>query len=228
MGTKAALHYALDVPAHGTSVIRLRLAEAAESAAPGGDWFGDAFERQLQQSRDEANEFYDVTIPSHITGDARHVIRQAAAGLLWTKQFYHYVVKDWLEGDPGQPPPPAERARGRNHDWTHLYNRDVISVPDKWEYPWYAAWDLAFHMIPFAKLDPEFAKDQLVLFLREWYMHPSGQLPAYEWALSRRQPAGARLGRMARLQDDRRGRPPRPRSSSPACSRSCCSTSPGG
>ena len=115
---------------------------------PADDWFGDGFARQLQQSRDEANEFYDVTIPSHITGDARHVIRQAAAGLLWTKQFYHYVVKDWLEGDPGYPSPAAERARGRNHDWTHLYNRDVISVPDKWEYPWYAAWDLAFHMIP--------------------------------------------------------------------------------
>jgi hypothetical protein len=112
------------------------------------------------------------------------VARQAAAGLLWTKQFFHYVVKDWMDGDPGHPPAAAERAHGRNRDWTHVYNRDVISMPDKWEYPWYAAWDLAFHMIPLATLDPDFAKEQIVLFLREWYMHPSGQLPAYEWALS--------------------------------------------
>ena len=107
--------------------------------------------------------------------------RQAYAGLLWSKQFYHYIVRDWLEGDPQQPPPPASRAAGRNADWPHLYNRDVISMPDKWEYPWYAAWDLAFHMIPFARIDPDFAKQQLVLFLREWYMHPNGQLPAYEF-----------------------------------------------
>ena len=96
-----------------------------------GDRFGSAFTRELRRSRNEADEFYDATIPSHITGDARHVIRQAAAGLLWTKQFFHYVVKDWLEGDPGQPKPSTARSRGRNHDWTHLYNRDVISVPDK-------------------------------------------------------------------------------------------------
>jgi Mannosylglycerate hydrolase MGH1-like glycoside hydrolase domain len=184
VGTKAALHYVLDVPAHGSSAVHVRLTEAAESTALGGQRFGPAFDRELHRSREEANEYYDVTIPSHITGDARHVIRQTAAGLLWTKQFFHYVVKDWLEGDPGQPTPAPGRSRGRNRDWTHLYNRDVISVPDKWEYPWYAAWDLAFHMIPFAKLDPEFAKDQLLLFLREWYMHPSGQIPAYEWALS--------------------------------------------
>jgi hypothetical protein len=183
-GTKAALHYVLDVPARGTSVVRMRLTEAIESATLGANRFGAAFERQMQRSHNEANEFYDSTIPAHVTGDARHVIRQAAAGLLWTKQFFHYVVKDWLEGDPGQPKPSPDRVRGRNHDWAHLYNRDVISVPDNWEYPWYAAWDLAFHMIPFAKLDPEFAKDQLVLFLREWYMHPSGQIPAYEWELS--------------------------------------------
>jgi hypothetical protein len=183
-GTKAALHYVLDVPARGASVITLRLVEANDPAAAGREWFGEPFDRELQRNRDEADDFYNATIPSHVTGDARHVIRQTAAGLLWTKQFYHYVVKDWVEGDPGHPVPSAERARGRNHDWTHLYNRDVISVPDKWEYPWYAAWDLAFHMIPFAKLDPEFAKDQIVLFLREWYMHPNGQLPAYEWALS--------------------------------------------
>jgi Glycosyl hydrolase family 63 C-terminal domain len=183
-GTKAALHYILDVPAGGTSLIRLRLADAANASSSIDDWFDQAFEQQLQQRRAEADAFYDATIPSHVTGDARRVIRQAAAGLLWTKQFFHYVVKDWLEGDPTDPPPSPERANVRNYDWAHLYNRDVISVPDKWEYPWYAAWDLAFHMIPFSRLDPDFAKEQLVLFLREWYMHPSGQLPAYEWQLS--------------------------------------------
>jgi hypothetical protein len=182
-GTKSALHYVLDVPAGGTAVVRLRLADAAQPS-PAADWFGPQFDAHLQQRRTEADAFYAATIPSQVTGDARQVIRQAAAGLLWTKQFYHYVVKDWLEGDPTDPPPSPGRAHVRNEDWGHLYNRDVISVPDKWEYPWYAAWDLAFHMIPFSRLDPDFAKDQLVLFLREWYMHPSGQLPAYEWQLS--------------------------------------------
>src|SRR5689334_11406061 len=109
-------------------------------------------------------------------------MRQSFAGLLWSKQFYHYVVRDWLKGDPGAPTPPAERVGGRNHEWSHLYNADVISMPDKWEYPWYAAWDLAFHCVPLALVDCEFAKEQLVLLLREWYMHPNGQLPAYEWA----------------------------------------------
>ena len=110
--------------------------------------------------------------------------RQGFAGLLWSKQFYHYVVRDWLDGDPEQPAPPESRWKGRNRDWLHLFNRDVISMPDKWEYPWYAAWDLAFHMIAFAAIDPEFAKEQLVLMLREWYMHPNGQLPAYEFEFS--------------------------------------------
>ena len=109
-------------------------------------------------------------------------MRQAFAGLLWSKQFYHYVVKDWLKGDPASPPPPDERKNGRNHEWTHLYNADVISMPDKWEYPWYAAWDLAFHCVPLALVDSDFAKEQLMLMLREWYMHPNGQMPAYEWA----------------------------------------------
>jgi hypothetical protein len=112
------------------------------------------------------------------------VARQAAAGLLWTKQFYHYVVKDWLTGDQYEPKPPAARWQGRNHDWLQVYSRDVISMPDKWEYPWFAAWDLAFQMLPFAHLDPDFAKQQLQLFLREWYMHPNGQIPAYEFAFS--------------------------------------------
>ena len=109
--------------------------------------------------------------------------RQALAGLMWSKQFYHYSVELWLEGDPAQPPPPESRKHGRNADWTHLYNLDVLSMPDKWEYPWYAAWDLAFHTVPIALIDPEWAKRQLILLLREWYMHPNGQLPAYEWAL---------------------------------------------
>jgi hypothetical protein len=183
-GTKAALHYVLDVPANGTTVIRQRLCEQPDAHASEIDWSWARFDEVVAQRRGEADEFYDATIARSMTGDARAVVRQAAAGLLWTKQFFHYVVKDWLEGDPAQPPPPAERRHGRNCDWTHVYNRDVISMPDKWEYPWYAAWDLAFHMIPLATLDPDFAKEQIVLFLREWYMHPSGQLPAYEWALS--------------------------------------------
>jgi hypothetical protein len=168
-GTKAALHYVFEVLAGATSVVRVRLADVATPSSSIDDWFGEAFEQPFQQRRADADAFYAATIPSHVTGDARQVSRQAAAGLLWTKQFYHYVVKDWIEGDPTDVAPSPERAHVRNEDWTHLYNRDVISVPDKWEYPWYAAWDLAFHMIPFSPLDPEFAKDQLVLFLREWY-----------------------------------------------------------
>ena len=130
----------------------------------------------------EADEFYATVIPERLGEDARSVMRQALAGMLWSKQWYHYDVRRWLEGDPGQPPPPPERRRGRNAEWGHLYNDDVISMPDKWEYPWYAAWDLAFHTIALALVDPDYAKDQLVLFLREWYMHPNGQIPAYEWA----------------------------------------------
>jgi len=121
-------------------------------------------------------------IPKQLSDDAKSVMRQAFAGLLWSKQFYHYDVRRWIEGDPACPPPPPERLRGRNREWLHLYNEDVVSMPDKWEYPWYAAWDLAFHMIPLALIDPDFAKAQLILFLREWYMHPNGQIPAYEWA----------------------------------------------
>ena len=127
-----------------------------------------------------------------------------AAGLrrpAWSKQFYHYVVRDWLKGDPAQPRPRRERMNGRNHEWTHLYNADVISMPDKWEYPWYAAWDLAFHCVPLALVDPEFAKEQLMLMLREWYMHPNGQLPAYEWAFGDVNPPVHAWAALARLQD---------------------------
>ncbi len=180
-GTKAAAHYRLEVPAGGSVVLRLRLsAEDEVPRQPFDEWFDRTFAQRIA----EADEFYAARHPPSATPQERAVARQAYAGLLWSKQFYHYVVREWLEGDPSQPPPPPQRRGVRNADWVHLHNRDVISMPDKWEYPWYAAWDLAFHMIPFAKVDPEFAKQQLVLLLREWYMHPNGQVPAYEFAFS--------------------------------------------
>jgi hypothetical protein len=179
-GTKAAPHYVLNVPAQGEVVVRLRLtAEEQMSRQP----FGPAFDRVFAQRITEADEFYAAKSPTS-TDEERLVARQAYAGLLWSKQFYHFAVDPWLKGDPSQPPPPPERLNGRDRDWTHLFNRDVISMPDKWEYPWYAAWDLAFHMIPMATIDPEFAKRQLLLLLREWYMHPNGQIPAYEYEFS--------------------------------------------
>jgi hypothetical protein len=181
VGTKAAAHYSVVIPSGGELTLRLRLSAEDESPEP---TFGGEFERTFAERIREAEEFYRATIPAGISEEERRVARQACAGLLWTKQFYHYSIRDWLEGDPSQPKPADGRKRGRNHDWPHLYNRDVISMPDKWEYPWYAAWDLAFHMIPFAEIDPHFAKDQLILFLREWYMHPNGQIPAYEFAFS--------------------------------------------
>ncbi len=179
-GTKAAALYRLDVPAGGEREVRLRLA-AGESLA--ADALGHDFERVAALRRAEADEFYAERLPAGAEEVERSVLRQAYAGLLWSKQFYHYVVREWLEGDPAQPPPPANRAGARNRDWPHLHSRDVLSMPDTWEYPWFAAWDLAFHMLPLATLDPALAKQQLVLFLREWYMHPNGQLPAYEFAL---------------------------------------------
>jgi hypothetical protein len=178
-GTKAAAHYGLELPAAAAVTLRLRLYAAGETPARP---FGAAFDRALETRRKEADAFYAQTLPAALRPDEALVARQAYAGLLWSKQFYYYIVHHWLRGDPAQPRPPAERELGRNRDWRHLFTRDVISMPDKWEYPWFAAWDLAFHMIPFARLDPQFAKDQLVLFVREWYMHPNGQLPAYEFA----------------------------------------------
>jgi hypothetical protein len=180
MGTKAAPHYALEIPAGKTVSVRLRLTNLEFKSSTAA--FAE-FDDLLAARKREADEFYATIIPQELSPDAQNVMRQGFAGLLWSKQFYHYVVKQWLDGDPGNPPPPAERTRGRNHDWPHLYNSDVISMPDKWEYPWYAAWDLAFHCVSLALVDPDFAKEQLVLLLREWYMHPNGQLPAYEWAL---------------------------------------------
>ena len=177
-GTKAAAHYPLTIPARETSTLRLRL---VNHDLKGRDPFASV-DRIFALRRSEADEFYAPIIPQDLSADAQNVMRQGFAGMLWSKQFYHYVITDWLKGDPGDPPPPQERKKGRNREWTHLYNADVISMPDKWEYPWYAAWDLAFHCIPLALVDPDFAKEQLTLMLREWYMHPNGQIPAYEWA----------------------------------------------
>jgi hypothetical protein len=181
LGTKAAFHRRVVVPAGGRVVLKLRLFEekAGEGEAP---IFGPAFDDVFAARRREADIFFANRTPAALDDAERNVVRQARAGLLFSKQFYHYVVKDWLEGDPAYPSPPP--GRKRNRDWGHLYNRDVISMPDKWEYPWYAAWDLAFHMIPMAEVDPLFAKEQLLLFLREWYMHPNGQIPAYEFNFS--------------------------------------------
>jgi hypothetical protein len=181
VGTKAAAHYALSLGPGETATVRLRFTEPS-LVSPRRNPFGVGFEQALATRQHEAGEFYATVIPQELSADAQSVMRQAFAGLLWSKQFYHYVVEPWLRGDPGHPPPPAQRWGGCNHAWKHLYNADVISMPDKWEYPWYAAWDLAFHCIPLALVDSEFAKQQLELMLREWYMHPNGQLPAYEWA----------------------------------------------
>jgi hypothetical protein len=178
-GTKAAAWYRATVEPGQSVTVRLRLTNTPLASDP----FGRLFERDLAARIREADEFYATVIPPALSDDARGVMRQALAGLLWSKQFFHYDVKRWLEGDPVGPPPPPGRRRGRNREWTHVYHEDVISMPDKWEYPWYAAWDLAFHCIPLALVDPDFAKSQLVLFLREWYMHPNGQIPAYEWSL---------------------------------------------
>ncbi|HWB54023.1 MAG TPA: hypothetical protein VG722_07515, partial [Tepidisphaeraceae bacterium] len=160
--------------------IRLRLRPAGTP----GEAFGEAFDQTISQRIAEADEFYEERIPPGAGPDGQRVCRQGYAGLLWSRQFYNYVVDEWLDGDPKQPPPPAQRLCGRNADWRHLYSRDVLSMPDKWEYPWFAAWDLAFHMVPFCRLDPQFAKTQMILLLREWYMHPNGQLPAYEFSFN--------------------------------------------
>jgi hypothetical protein len=204
-GTKMAAYYPLTLAAGESSILKLRLtdleplgemdnqshregtitspahAERGENV-PGTNDFGAGFDSVFALRQKEADEFYASRSPKELSPDAASVMRQALSGMLWSKQFYHYDVLTWLTGDPAQPAPPEERLQGRNKEWTQLYNDDVVSMPDKWEYPWYAAWDLAFHCVSLAIVDPDFAKDQLVLLLREWYMNPNGQLPAYEWA----------------------------------------------
>ena len=206
-GTKCAAHFVLDLPPGGSAQVDLRF----RPAEAGGDPFL-GFDDILRERRAEADEFY-AAVGADIAGeDARLVHRQALAGLLWCKQFYALDVRRWLDGDPAQPPPPRGRRAGRNHDWRHLNNADVISMPDSWEYPWYAAWDLAFHCVALATIDPGFAKEQLVLLLREWYMHPNGQIPAYEWAFGDVNPPVHAWAAWRVYEADRRltGRPDRP------------------
>ena len=177
-GTKASALYRAMIPAGGSMEWRLRLT----NRQPRPEMLGEEFEAVLARRIAESDEFYHHRVAEGCTSDIRNVQRQAFAGMLWSKQFYYYDVRTWLEGDPASPAPPEDRKQGRNSEWGHLYNSDIISMPDKWEYPWYAAWDLGFHCVTLALIDPDFAKEQLILMLREWYMHPNGQLPAYEWA----------------------------------------------
>ncbi len=179
-GTKASAWYYVEAMPGSTATLRLRLS----NSPPAAGTFGPGFDDVMRRREAEADEFYaDMSSPS--TPDRAKVVqRRAIAGLLWSKKYYRYEVREWLEGDPVGPRPGDQRRTGRNHDWAHVYNADIISMPDEWEYPWYAAWDLAFHVIPIAFVDPEFAKEQLILFCREWFMHPNGQLPAYEWAFA--------------------------------------------
>ncbi len=189
-GTKAAALYTRTIAPGATLTIRLRLVGAQFIAPsprfiePLGWSFApfENFDTIFAERQQEADLYYAAIQPVHLNKDQRRVQRQALAGMLWSKQFYHYIVDQWLKGDPAQPSPPPQRKYGRNAEWRHLYNERVMSMPDKWEYPWYAAWDLAFHCLPLALVDCEFAKQQLDLLMREWYMHPNGQLPAYEWA----------------------------------------------
>jgi hypothetical protein len=179
-GTKAAIYHLLKIGSKETAVVKLRLSDKEGIKAP----FGDDFAATFVQRKEEADAFYQRITPFPLPDDMRNVQRQAFAGLLWNKQFYHYNVDRWLKGDPAQPLPPQKRRVGRNSKWWNLDASDVFSMPDKWEYPWFAAWDLAFHAISFAMIDPEFAKKQLLLLTKEWYMHPDGQIPAYEWSFS--------------------------------------------
>lgn len=176
-GTKFAPYYKRKVNAHDEIEFRLRLTNK-ELDSPFDERFDEVFEDRIT----EANKFYDYFIPKQATPDMANIQRQAFAGMLWTKQYYNFDIQQWLDGDEGHPAPPKSRRDGRNSDWRHLHNEDILSMPDKWEYPWYAAWDTAFHCVPLAMIDPDFAKNQLIILTREWYMHPNGQIPAYEWA----------------------------------------------
>ncbi|WP_245770852.1 MGH1-like glycoside hydrolase domain-containing protein [Mucilaginibacter polytrichastri] len=175
-GTKVTIDYDVTVAANSSHIINLRL-ENKKNKSPFKD-FDELFEECLADSK----EFYTELQQGIKTDDEKLVQRQAFAGMLWSKQFFYFDIAQWLKGDPAQPQPSTSRNNGRNNEWKHLNNADIISMPDKWEYPWYAAWDLAFHCIPLALVDSEFAKSQLQLVTKEWYMHPNGQLPAYEWA----------------------------------------------
>jgi hypothetical protein len=179
VGTKATAHHHFIIPPSESRSIRLRLKQIGKNKDEGDIFHG--FDNLFAARKDEANEFYSALAPAALTGEHRAIARQSLAGMLWSKQFYHYVVEEWLEGDPAQPPPPVERKEGRNSEWGHLYNERIMSMPDKWEYPWYASWDLAFHCVPLALIDAHFAKTQLDIIVREWYQHPNGQIPAYEW-----------------------------------------------
>jgi hypothetical protein len=205
-GTKAAAYFVLDLNPGESRTIPLRLSDGSQ-AEP----FGATFDRIFADRIREADEFYAEITPHDLSADGRMVMRQALAGMLWSKQYYHYEVRDWLNGDPAFPQPPRQRWQGRNHEWTHLYNSDVISMPDKWEYPWYAAWDLGFHCVALALVDSEFSKEQLILMLREWYMHPNGQLPAYEWNFSDVNPPVQAWAawRVYKIEQKRRGTPDR-------------------
>ena len=185
-GTKMAAHYHLTVPPGKCEVVRLRLTSVAPDAlsqayGKGAGAFGKAFDDMLRTRRQEADEFYTAVIPPSLDADAANVMRQALAGMMWSKQFYYLDVNRWLEERGSDPFSPTRKAAPRNDRWHHMYNADVISMPDKWEYPWYAAWDLAFHVLPLSLVDSDFAKQQLELMLRENYMNPNGQIPAYEW-----------------------------------------------
>ena len=221
-GTKAATVRELHLDPGETAVVRVRL-----SRQPLPEPFAEhpaVFKKRIA----EANAFYGALHGAALTTDEQLVQRQAYAGLLWSKQLFYYDVEQWLDGDPGQPAPPAEHAHGRNADWRHLSNFDIISMPDAWEYPWYASWDLAFHCIPLAQIDADFAKRQLTVMTREWYAHPNGQLPAYEWSFNDVNPpvhawAAWRVYKMSA------SRPERATTRSwRTCFTSCCSTSRGG
>ena len=176
-GTKCAFWYQASVPAGGSAEFRLRLRPGDGAAAD----LGSGFDRVMAQRQAEADEFYAELTPAAASADEAMVLRQACAGMLWGKQLYYYDVSRWLDGDPAQPAPPSSRKNGRNAAWRNFDGFDIISMPDKWEYPWFAAWDLAFHCVTLAHLDPAFAKYQLILVCREWFQHPNGALPAYEW-----------------------------------------------
>jgi hypothetical protein len=184
IGTKAGAYYRLKTDPGKPKIIRLRLTNLTDGISP----FGKSFSTLIQKRKKEANGFYEGLTSDTLTKEMRMIQRQAFSGMLWNKQFYHYIVEDWLKGDSKEPEPPGSRKKGRNKGWPHLYNEDILSLPDKWEYPWFASWDLAFHVIPFALIDPDFAKKQLLLLTREWYMHPNGQIPAYEWGFGNANP----------------------------------------